>query len=42
MYFWHRENIFLFSDVFRLAVGSTQLPIQWVVGLFCGGKGARA
>jgi hypothetical protein len=28
-----RGKIFLFSKMFRLALGSTQPPVQWVPGL---------
>jgi hypothetical protein len=30
--FWYDQEIFLFSTVFRLALGPTQLPIQWISG----------
>jgi hypothetical protein len=31
---WQGQEIFLFSTVFRLALGPTQLPIQWALGAF--------
>jgi hypothetical protein len=30
--FWWRQEIFLFSIAFRLALGPTQSPIQWLPG----------
>jgi hypothetical protein len=32
--FWHRQEIFLFSKMFRLVLGLVQPTIQWVLGLF--------
>jgi hypothetical protein len=29
---WQEQGIFLYSTVSRLALGSTQPPIQWVLG----------
>jgi hypothetical protein len=31
---WQKQEIFLFSKMFRLALAPTQSPIQWVLGLF--------
>jgi hypothetical protein len=30
--FWHGLGIFLFTTAFRMALGTTQPPIQWVPG----------
>jgi len=33
-----QQDIFIFSRMSRLSLGPTQLPVQWVPALFCGGK----
>jgi hypothetical protein len=30
---WQEQGIFLFATTFRPALGLTQLPIQWVLGV---------
>jgi hypothetical protein len=39
---WQEQVILLFSTASRPALGPTQPPIQWVPGIFAGGKVAGA
>ena len=40
--FRYEKDIFVFSEKFQAVCGPTQLPIQYVPGLFPGGKAAVA